>query len=269
MPDALTIADAMADAAVLADAAPLDTDGDGIPDTLDNCPTIANPGQANEDGDRFGDACDPCPIVADNAPLDTDGDGVADACDPRPTTPGDRIVLFEGFHAGIPNGWTNSGSWTASNGNAVVAATNPASSLTIPMTLVAPYVVSTSLTPTSFSNPGNVGIGPVLAFNPSTPAGVECDAQHSVSTIALLDVATQMSEGGQSMTFVVGTPYGLAVGRPATGVGNPGYACALTGQGSFTTIFTATGTLGNQVGVRAINTAATVAWIMVIDASGP
>lgn len=38
-----------------------DSDGDGIPDSLDNCPGLANADQSNGDGDVFGDACDPCP----------------------------------------------------------------------------------------------------------------------------------------------------------------------------------------------------------------
>lgn len=74
--------------------APLDSDGDGIPDAMDNCPTTFNPGQENNDGDSLGDVCDPdddndgVPDAIDNCPLtpnpgqqDTDGDGAGDACD--------------------------------------------------------------------------------------------------------------------------------------------------------------------------------------------
>ncbi|HET9476031.1 MAG TPA: thrombospondin type 3 repeat-containing protein, partial [Dehalococcoidia bacterium] len=49
-----------------------DADGDGVPDTNDNCPTVANANQANFDGDSQGDACDP----------DDDNDGLLDVNEP-------------------------------------------------------------------------------------------------------------------------------------------------------------------------------------------
>ena len=69
-----------------------DTDGDGVPNNLDNCVSVSNPFQENADGDAFGDACDNC--------TDTDGDGAGnpgfpgtcptDGCpnDPNKTAPG-------------------------------------------------------------------------------------------------------------------------------------------------------------------------------------
>lgn len=60
----------------------VDTDGDGIPDDVDNCPTIFNPGQANSDGDPAGTACD-CddtdPTIYPGAP-EIPGDGVDQDC---------------------------------------------------------------------------------------------------------------------------------------------------------------------------------------------
>jgi hypothetical protein len=77
-----------------------DTDGDGTPDTTDNCVAIPNADQHDHDGDGRGDACDVCPHLVD-AGGDSDGDGVGDACDPRPTDGGDRIALFEGFYTSV------------------------------------------------------------------------------------------------------------------------------------------------------------------------
>ena len=38
-----------------------DGDGDGVPDSEDNCPTVANDNQADADNDGIGDACDSTP----------------------------------------------------------------------------------------------------------------------------------------------------------------------------------------------------------------
>jgi Thrombospondin type 3 repeat len=88
--------------AMKADAPPLDTDHDGIPDSGDNCPTVFNPDQADNDGDGLGNACDStpngpdgdgdgvpdatdnCPTVSNPNQLDTDHDGIGDACDSTP-----------------------------------------------------------------------------------------------------------------------------------------------------------------------------------------
>lgn len=43
----------------------LDSDGDGVIDSVDNCPEAANADQADSDADGHGDACDPCPMTSD------------------------------------------------------------------------------------------------------------------------------------------------------------------------------------------------------------
>ena len=61
----------------------IDTDGDGIPDVLDNSPLVFNPNQEDEDGDGVGDVSD-----------DFDHDGVWNPSDTCPNTPlGERVGL--------------------------------------------------------------------------------------------------------------------------------------------------------------------------------
>jgi hypothetical protein len=72
----------------------LDSDGDGIQDTVDNCPHITNPDQADIDANGVGDLCDDfdrdgvinpkdnCPSDPNSSQIDTDGDGKGDVCDP-------------------------------------------------------------------------------------------------------------------------------------------------------------------------------------------
>jgi Zn-dependent metalloprotease len=78
-----------------------DDDGDGLPDSQDNCPAVANFYQQDTDGDGLGDACDDdgdgdgvlnyddnCPHVSNPDQGDQDGDGVGDACE---DSDGDQI----------------------------------------------------------------------------------------------------------------------------------------------------------------------------------
>ncbi len=53
---------------------PSDVDGDGAPDTSDNCPAVSNADQADADGDGVGDLCDAAPHVL----RDLNGDGSSD-----------------------------------------------------------------------------------------------------------------------------------------------------------------------------------------------
>ena len=64
----------------------IDSDGDGIPDALDNCPTVFNPDQRDLDGDGVGNVCDNCQTVANPGQEDSNHDGVGDACPPVPAS---------------------------------------------------------------------------------------------------------------------------------------------------------------------------------------
>jgi hypothetical protein len=54
-----------------------DRDGDGVPDSADNCPVCYNPNQYDFDFDGSPDCCDP----------DDDNDGDGDSFDPAPLDP--------------------------------------------------------------------------------------------------------------------------------------------------------------------------------------
>ena len=61
-----------------------DFDGDGVPDSLDNCTYQYNPGQEDLDSDGIGDACDNCPRLYNQYQEDTyppQTNGCGDACE--------------------------------------------------------------------------------------------------------------------------------------------------------------------------------------------
>jgi len=62
-----------------------DSDGDNVPDIIDNCPTVPND-QINSDNDSWGDACDNCPLVTNQDQADSDSNGIGDACEAGVTT---------------------------------------------------------------------------------------------------------------------------------------------------------------------------------------
>lgn len=76
------------------DSSSTDSDGDGVPDSEDNCVAVPNAEQVDSDGDGIGNICDPdndndgiedaqdnCPAIANGDQLDFDADGLGDACD--------------------------------------------------------------------------------------------------------------------------------------------------------------------------------------------
>ena len=72
---------------------PMDSDNDGIDNSVDNCDFNSNPGQEEADANGWGNPCDDtdrdnrpweqdnCPFVSNADQTDLDGDGVGDVCD--------------------------------------------------------------------------------------------------------------------------------------------------------------------------------------------
>lgn len=67
----------------------VDTDGDTVPDTSDNCPANSNTNQTDVDGDGIGDACDNCSSISNPGQEDADLDGIGDVCE---DTDGDTVL---------------------------------------------------------------------------------------------------------------------------------------------------------------------------------
>jgi OOP family OmpA-OmpF porin len=81
--------------------APLDSDGDGVPNRMDQCPNTPTGAKVDtkgcpldSDGDGVFDGLDQCPatpagvkVTGNGCPVDTDGDGIADYKDKCPTVP--------------------------------------------------------------------------------------------------------------------------------------------------------------------------------------
>ena len=61
-------------------ACPIDTDGDGVPDDIDNCPDNANPSQRDCDGNGIGDVCE----ILEGTQTDANGNGLPDECEVDP-----------------------------------------------------------------------------------------------------------------------------------------------------------------------------------------
>ena len=57
------------------------SDGDGVPNDIDNCPDDPNTDQTDTDGDGIGDVCDNCAGASNQGQIDNDVDGIGDVCD--------------------------------------------------------------------------------------------------------------------------------------------------------------------------------------------
>lgn len=239
-----------------------DRDGDSVADCTDNCPDVANREQYDEDGDNRGDACDVCPGDVDDG-ADTDGDKVGDACDPNPTQPTEHLVLFEGFHEGVPSGWRDQGIWrqvgddiSAESGDGLVNA----------LTLVDPlpngvvHLIGKMTIGQSFDPAGSTNyVGLIDNFNPATDASVRCVVGlFPQSAFAIRDT------GGASL--VVDTPYPFAAGMTERFVfTRDGNAFSCKNGSAMVMGTSAVKSAMQHIGIRTRSTSATYAWMMIVE----
>jgi len=88
---------------------PLDSDMDGVADSVDNCPFHSNPGQEDTDGYGLADACnsvedwdgdewanslDNCTLVANPDQADLNNNGIGDVCEVAVPSSSPGVLLF-------------------------------------------------------------------------------------------------------------------------------------------------------------------------------
>ncbi len=91
---------------------PVDTDADGVPDTVDNCPDVANPDQSNSDDDLLGDACDDT-VTLTSIYFDSDpGDFIGGGHEFTLTLSDGTISAERNFENGVTIEFQGDDSWT-------------------------------------------------------------------------------------------------------------------------------------------------------------
>jgi hypothetical protein len=248
------------------DAAPTanDIDADGVPNASDNCPNTSNSDQGNEDGDPLGDKCDPCPIDAVSPPSDPDGDGVSDSCDPRPTTAGDSILVFEGFHAGVPSNWQVIGNvMQAGDDIVMVGVSGNRGALVPPITAPASGVVSARATITQTVGTFDSALAVVMPYDAGADNGIFCElyapdaGSNNNKSLDIWDSIAQVEKAKTALAWTLNTPYTMTEKRT-----NNAYVCSANA----TTIMGSTSNPGSgtKAAVFTYGVTASVQWMMVV-----
>ena len=218
-----------------------DIDGDGIPNGKDFCQHMFG-GAFDEDGDGIGDECDACPIAPPPAQAEADGDAVTSPCDPDTRTPGDKILLFNGFNAALAGAGPD---WKFADGDAIVTPSAPdaVEQLVFPLAtasnrlaILAGYRPDGVATPAATADAG-VGTKSVLPLGTSA---VQCGGSRAAGTDQVLLFQIDTSGGNTEATKALGTAFSAA---------NP-YQVALQLDGATANCAVDGGLTANQGAVR-------------------
>ena len=253
--------DVMIDGSLIDASSANDVDGDGIPNTSDNCPMKANANQADEDTDAQGDVCDNCPPFPSMG-ADADADGVGDICDPHLLIPGDSIALFEGFRgATLPAGWIAAGNWSVQNGNLIVTTNDTAlKTVVIPYAHTQNQTISAFATITALENDLGGSVGIVDRFDGNE--GIVCGGGRAGGDLfGLINAANGVFQNSEPHPFDVGTLYRITMTRTGKT-----YGCS-TVQTNGTTVDTQADydmMAGPNIGFRIRTASVTYPWIMVV-----
>ena len=242
----------------------VDTDGDGVPDSSDNCPTVANPDQHDEDGDGLGDVCDACPQFAPNG-SDPDGDAIPSGCDPHPTIHGDTMIDFDpltqavdphhpsnwGFVTGTSGAdWTmGSDVWTVAAGSAEFASRNLS---------VTHQALDVSFTVTAFGPTGTAFVAAVVGADSAFGSFASCEVDLDDATAALDAIS-----GASVKTLGSAADPAIAAGvhyRIQASIGSAGPGCAVTVGTGAPHVFTgnAPKPLDEHIGIAVKNATVTI-----------
>lgn len=244
-----------------------DLDGDGIANAQDFC-QHAMGGAYDEDGDGLGDECDACPIGKPPASPETDGDGVDSPCDPDPRTPGDKIVLFNGFNGALPGSWSkSSAAWQVAAGEAIMT---PASndvieqlSVTLPtpsarLAILSGYRIETVASGAPAPVAGVVG----LDVRPAGAVRLFCGGSRS-GTSDSLALETDAGSNTKSFTNLFGPGTVYQVAEQLSGANT---SCAMiAGQETGAIQATSFGNAMTQVGLAARGVNARFAYLLVLQ----
>jgi hypothetical protein len=191
---------------------------------------------------------------------------VSGACDPNPSVAGDRILVFEGFDDGVPQGWSVIGTWTATGG--AVETTVVGDELAYFAPPVTPDLtgsVSAGYVPTAVAM-GSRGFGVGLPFKVSPQSGIKCEAfvtsgtQNRKLGIIKLDNLNVLDE--VVIAWLDHEPQVATLTR----VDNS-YSCVIEYQGTrhLTTANDPVMPSPPQVGVRTRSISGRVTWLMYVD----